>query len=324
MKTCDSFNEHWSKPKTMSHSCPLHQRHKWQLNDSGGKDEQNSHSNWNLTSSKSQTTYKERWSFITSQFLHLIQCFFPLSSVPNIETRWHAAVELLFCLPVRDSLICCICSVHPRYLPSMFWKIRQASILFRRGPHTLSTNGEAACNKKCILRLKSSGFALKGLLISVVLCEGKRGETSPWVSGQYQATAMPIRIRPISGLVCGLELTDNTDHVSITQTTTLHLEEIIGRVGTHFTHDSDNGESCCVILFFIFFLWEKRSSLLSDPIPIFHLAAWSIPHSLLCSPAETFLRILNQQQASSVSQYALQIHIKLECFWRWNTNVKKV
>lgn len=102
-----------------------------------------------------------------------------------------------------------------------------------------------------------SGFALRGLLSSVVLCEGKRGETSPWVSGQYQATAMPIRIRPISGLVCWLELTDNMDHVSITQTTTLQLEGIIGRVGTHFTLDNDNGESCWVVLFFIFSCEKK-------------------------------------------------------------------
>lgn len=63
------------------------------------------------------------------------------------------------------------------------------------------------------------------------------------------------------------------------------------------------------------------------PSPIFHFAAKYVPLWLPHSPTETSLRILNQQQASSVSQHGLKTHIKLECFWsrtRRNTNMKKV
>lgn len=52
--------------KPMSPNYPLHQRRNWQSDESRERDEQNSHSYWNLTCSKSQTTCKERDSPLSS------------------------------------------------------------------------------------------------------------------------------------------------------------------------------------------------------------------------------------------------------------------
>lgn len=52
--------------KPVSPSDPLHQRRSWQRDESRERDEQNSHSYWNLTCSKSQTTCKERDSPLSS------------------------------------------------------------------------------------------------------------------------------------------------------------------------------------------------------------------------------------------------------------------
>lgn len=70
-------------------------------------------------------------------------------------------------------------------------------------------------------------FFVVRLVISFLVVAGLyEGEMARHLSGylvwgRCQATAMPIRIRPISGHVCGLELTDDTDHPSITDTAAL-------------------------------------------------------------------------------------------------------
>lgn len=84
------------------------------------------------------------------------------------------------------------------------------------------------------------------------------------VGGWCQAAAMPIRIRPISGRVCGLELTDNSDHLPIADTTTL---QAAGRDYTQgwstFYTSNDNGEICLAVVF----LREKKMFFVIGPLP---------------------------------------------------------
>lgn len=138
---------------------------------------------------------------------------------------------------------------------------------------------------------------------------------------------MPIRIRPISGYVCGLELTNNTDHLSITRTTTVQTAGMDYTWGWNtFYTCNDNGESCLAVVL----LRGKKGSFIigPPPPPIFHFAARSVPLWLPCSPAENLpenprpttglqclsVRLKNTYKAKSVSGVE----------HRRNTNVKKV
>lgn len=97
------------------------------------------------------------------------------------------------------------------------------------------------------------------------------------------------------------------------------LEEIKQRGWNTFYTSNDNGQSCLPVVFFFFFVFSQKTGIFIIaplPNPIFHFAAPSAPLWLpLSKKKKTSMRILNLQQASSVSQHGLEIHIKPECFW---------
>jgi len=97
---------------------------------------------------------------------------------------------------------------------------------------------------------------------------------------------------------------------------------LCARVGTHFTLPVTIER----VVWLLSFAGKKRGSLSSDHCGVQLSILWlSLYPSGSCfiSPSETSLRILNQQQASSVSECALKIHIKLQCFQRRTQEEKK-
>lgn len=95
--------------------------------------------------------------------------------------------------------------------------------------------------------------------------------------------------RPISGLVCELEFTDNEDHQPFEQ-----LGWIMGRVGTHFALAQTIQR---VVHAGFFILGPLRTPVLQR---------------YTLSPAETRPLISKQQRASGDCQHALKRHIKPE------------
>lgn len=145
--------------------------------------------------------------------------------------------------------ILCILAIYCAY----WWSSEETSALFCSGPHMQSANRfwhkDVASNAKWILCLSLGGFAIIRFVISLLFWSCLMGDMArhlPWylVKGWSHATAMPNRIGPISGCVCRLELTVDTDHLWITDTTIL---QAAGRDYTQgwstFYTSNDNGES---------------------------------------------------------------------------------
>ncbi len=95
---------------------------------------------------------------------------------------------------------------------------KSSCIVPRRATHTLSTDFDTK-DSTCTACFVFSSY--HWLLLYCV--RGKMARHLPryTVRSRRQATGMPIKISPISGLVCELEPTNNKVHLSITHATTL-------------------------------------------------------------------------------------------------------
>lgn len=195
----------------MYHNCPLHQRLKWQLDESRGRDEQNSHSYWTLTSSKSQTTCKERDSPLSSANSYISNSSTSPWALPeHPDTLKYCSVLEVFC--VKYVLVCCVCLEI-----CGCWRTEK-HLHCSEESHTLSTI--VFWDKDLgILCLLLSGFAImRHVIFLVFFWSWMRGDMVRHLSrylvrddsGPQQC---PLRSDPSVVVSVGLISTHNTDHL---------------------------------------------------------------------------------------------------------------
>lgn len=161
----------------------------------------------------------------------------------------------------RNLWVCRICSVHPGLSVVYVAEDLKSICIVLRATHCQQIHFDT---QKTLPAMWHAYFILLILFCRYKSCHlfsfsffwscarGKMARHLPGypVGGRCQATDMPIRLRPISGRVCGLELTDNTDQLAITDTTTLQAAGMDYLQGWNtFNTCNDNGKSCLAVVF---------------------------------------------------------------------------
>lgn len=234
----------------MTINCPLHQRRKWQHDESREQGEQNSFSEWNLASSKSQTTCEERDSPLSSANAYISKdTASPWASSQtstDTDTLWLGF--LLFFFLGED-----LCSLSRPMCASRLSVVHiaediKAHALFEEGAtHTHTVNKHILTHKDFTC---NAYFAFSSYHS---LCEGKRWldiSQGMWSGADARPQACPLGSDP--SVVLSVSLNSPTmQSISRSHTPQLskQLERIKRRGWNTFSTCSDNGKSCLAIVF---------------------------------------------------------------------------